>query len=324
MRHIATLIIAVFGLSVAARAETYTVKQGDNLTKIAARYNASHLDKRFAVRDWVVANVEYLTAAYRVTCRHVSEQSQTDGSRKSAFCNKAYGGKYDPALNSLRPGQPLAIPSVSVPHSIESTIREATLPGESVILVVDITASMGDVMSGRSNIQRVADAYNRGLVTQGRSVFGILGFTGHEVVEINSQGLSTIETRGDRENTCQAYLAAQEKARGIAAKAVIISDERGDDWKLCDGKPLALPVIAHCLRRGGDGDYECRSSLKALVARVPGSRYVEGFDERSSQPPLASSDIVVGSNKVPPVKRVRPSTPPAQTDGPWYKGIFGQ
>lgn len=189
--------------------------------------------------------------------------------------------------------------------------------------MVDITASMGDVMSGRSNIQRVADAYNRGLVTQGRSVLHILGFTGHEVVELGEKGLATIETHGGRENTCQAYLAAQEKAMGYAAKAVIISDERGDDWNLCDGKPLALPVIAHCLRRGGDGDYECRSSLKALVARVPGSRYVEGFDEKAPEPP-ATSDIVVGSNKVPPVKRVRPTTPPAPTDGPWYKGIFGQ
>lgn len=304
MRHTRFILAALFalGLSLAAHAETYTVKRGDVLIRIAAAHGVS-------VQDMLIANGEYLIGKYREVCGKKPPAYVNSPTRRGYFCNDAKKSREPVHANTLKAGWQLTIPPKTASATVEQVI--ASTPGKRVALVVDATASMG------GNIGRVAVEYRIASQTYGKSIVGVWFFADGEVWLGKPDDLLALPTRGNIENTYGALQKAQESSPDLI---VLITDEPGDDWPSGAIAKFA-PIIAHCLPEGGDGEYSCAPTLKRLVAATPGSRYVQGVSQAT---PLASSDISAGSGTVPPVKRVRPSTPPAQTDGPWYKGIFGQ
>lgn len=300
MGRFLSVMIGWLMLAGAAPAETYTVKRGDVLLRIAQAHDVS-------VQDMLIVNGEYLISRFRETCGKKPAAYVHSTTRRGYFCNEAKKSREPVHANTLVAGWKLTIPPKTASRAIEQII--AIAPGKRVALVVDATASMG------GNIARVAIEYKIASQAYGKSVVGVWLFADGEVWQVKPDDLLALPTRGNIENTYGALLKAEESSPDLI---VLITDEPGDDWPSGPYAKFA-PIIAHCLPEGGDGEYSCAATLKRLVAGTPGSRYVQG----TSRPAQATSDVVVGSGRVPPVKRVHPVTPPPATDTPWHKNLFG-
>lgn len=236
---------------------SYVVKKGDYLVKIG-------IDLGVPWEAIFLANETALAERAEARCSKLSPGYTNRRSRKGHYCNERlhFNGKPMVAPNSLQPGDVLVIPSVSASAApTEITSAVSSIKGNSVVLVIDDTGSMGDTRAV------VSSWYMSEVARSGKKIVKVILFADGYVRELDPSGQIDLNTTGDVENTYSALkTAAQYRPDAI----VLVTDEPGDDWNGFSGIESLPPVVTHSLDQSAD------ENLREVASRTGGT-FVSGI-----------------------------------------------